>query len=194
MIFTFIYHLQILNLSAWTLSIAAMLLVVFGNYPFYQFHYGLLMHWVAFFGRSLRATSFLLAIISSINWFLSHRWWLPLSRLSYPLCLIHYPIFQITMFSMKIAPDFNELSTNYHFIPIYIIYIVVAIVATLAFESPIISSTNMIFSNSKDSGSNITLHKTNSKKKKWKPLINTWTKPNPAILWFVLNVCLIRMV
>lgn len=155
-----------------------MLLVVFGNHPFYQnneyltpLHYGL----YDALSRVLWSIALCYIIFACfynfggpINWFLSHRWWLPLSRLSYPLCLIHYPFFQITMFSIKSVPDFNELSTNYNFIPTYVMCVVVAVVATLAFESPIIIIAKIIFSNSKasDSGSNITLHKMDLKKKK----------------------------
>lgn len=82
-----------------------------------------------------------------INWFLSHPLWQPLSKLSYSICLIHYPILKLTLFTTKSLPHFNELTINYNFISAYILCIGVAIVVTLAIEAPLITMTKMIFDN-----------------------------------------------
>lgn len=134
-----------------------MVLIVFGNHPFYQssanltpVHYGLYDALSRVFW-SIALCYIIFACYHNlggpINRFLSHQLWLPLSRLSYPLCLIHYPFFQITMFSVKSVPHFDELTAIYSFIAAYMLCIVVAIVATLAFESPIITIAKIIVSN-----------------------------------------------
>ncbi|XP_055306590.1 nose resistant to fluoxetine protein 6-like, partial [Sitodiplosis mosellana] len=43
-----------------------------------------------------------------VNWFLSHRLWLPLSRLSYSIYLIHYHVLLVIMGATKTAPVFTE--------------------------------------------------------------------------------------
>lgn len=157
------------------LSIAAMLLVVFGNHPFYQNNPNLVpLHYGLYDGLSRVFWSIALCYIifacaynfgGPINWFLSHQWWLPLSRLSYAICLFHYPILKATLFTLKSLPEFNELTINFNFITAYLVCIVVATVATLAFESPIITIAKLIFSNKKDSESKTTQHKKDLKKK-----------------------------
>lgn len=147
-----------MNLAAWTLSTITMLAIVFGNHPFYQNNPNLMpLHYGLYDALSRVSWSIALCYVifacvhnagGPVNWFLSHPWWLPLSRLSYALCLVHYPILIVTMFTIKSSPHYNELTVAYDFPSFYILSIFVAIVATLAIEYPIINITKMIFSNS----------------------------------------------
>lgn len=80
-----------------------------------------------------------------VNWFLSHPLWQPLSRLCYAIYLLHFLAILIFMASMKTTPYFTEVSAFHAFIGFYVITVFVSIVATLAFESPIIIIEKQIF-------------------------------------------------
>lgn len=151
-----------------------MLAIVFGNRIFYQnnpnlvpLHYGLYDALSRVFW-SIALCYIIFACVHNlsgpVNWFLSHPWWLPLSRLSYAICLIHYPLLKVTMFTVKSLPHFNEFTIIYGFITAYMSCIFVAIVATLTFELPIINITKILFSNSKQSDPNHVPNRKNSKK------------------------------
>lgn len=45
-----------------------------------------------------------------INWFLGHPLWQPLSRLSYSIYLVHFPIVILTTATLKSSLYFSELS------------------------------------------------------------------------------------
>lgn len=106
---------QLFNLCAWTLSLVAMLSAILANYPLCQpesniapLYYGL------YDGLSRVAWSFALCYIifacvngygGPFNWFLSHPLWQPLSKLSYSIYLLHFPVIMVTLATTE-APAF----------------------------------------------------------------------------------------
>lgn len=96
------------------------------------------------FGRVIWSTALCYIIFACvhnaggpINWFLSHQGWEILSKLSFAIYLVHIPVILMTMSTFNDAPHFNEISAILNFIGVYVLSILVAIPATLAFELPI---------------------------------------------------------
>lgn len=89
-----------------------------------------------------------------INWFLSHPLWQPFSRLCYSIYLLHFPVVMVTMASMKTSPYFSELIAFHAFIGNYTLTVFVSLIATLAFESPIVIIEKLIFDPKKKPESN----------------------------------------
>ena len=71
-----------------------------------------------------------------VNWFLSHPWWQPLSRISYAMNLLNYAVITLTIGSMKAVPHPTELSVALSIVDVSILTCFVAIFATLAIEMP----------------------------------------------------------
>lgn len=109
-----------LNLFGWFVSSAVMFIVIFGSYPFQQldskmtpFDFGLFEG----LGRVVWAASLCYIIFACangyggpINWFLAHPIWQPISRLSYPIYLLHLPVIWMTMATIKSPLYFSELN------------------------------------------------------------------------------------
>lgn len=154
--------------------------VILANYPLAQLdskatplHYGL----YDAFGRVGWAIALCYIIFACIhnyggpiNWLLAFPLWQPLSRISYAIYLLHFPVILVTMATMKTSLYFSELNAvsfvqfeyfivftitiflylQFHaFIGNYFITVFVSIVATLAFESPIITIENLLFDSKK---------------------------------------------
>lgn len=117
----FLFHLlQIFNLLAWGKSLLMMAAVIFAYYPYAQpnsdstaLEFGL------YEALSRVAWSIALCYIifacahgygGPVNWFLSHPLWQPLSRLSYSIYLVYFPVIIATTGSMKTPPYFTELN------------------------------------------------------------------------------------
>lgn len=79
-----------------------------------------------------------------VNWFLAHPLWQPVSRLCYSIYLWHAPIILLTSTTLKEPQYFTEFMTYHLFIGNYIITVFVSLVATLAFESPIVILEKML--------------------------------------------------
>lgn len=120
-IFFFLFHLlQIVNLLAWAKSLSLMAMVIFAYHPYAQpnsdttaLEFGL------YEALSRVVWSIALCYIifacahgygGPVNWFLSHPLWQPLSRLSYSIYLVHFPVIIATTGSMKTPPYFSELN------------------------------------------------------------------------------------
>lgn len=73
-----------------------------------------------------------------INWFLSHPYWKPISRICYSTYLVHFQIILAMTASLKTSLVFNQFAALQDFIGMYLLTIIVSIIATLAFESPIL--------------------------------------------------------
>lgn len=73
-----------------------------------------------------------------VNWFLSHPYFQPLNKLGYAIFLIHYPIIVWNVFTMKGEPFFSEQLLYNTFFATYMLSIFISILATLAFESPVL--------------------------------------------------------
>lgn len=149
------FRFQQLNRFACTISSVAMLLVIFANYPFQQpdlsispLYYGLYdtlsrVIW------SIALCYIIFACVhnstSLVNRFLSHHAWQPISRLSFAIYLVHPIVLVTSEASMKSPPFFNEILFLRDFIGNFVISVVVAVLASLAFESPIVNIEKLIF-------------------------------------------------
>lgn len=109
-----------MNYLGWLISFTIMAAVIFGNYPLQQpkstntkLDYGL-YDALSRVGWALALCYIIFACVHGyggpINWFLSLQFWLPLSRLSYAIYLIHFPIILMNVLTMKQAPYFNEMT------------------------------------------------------------------------------------
>lgn len=146
-----------MNLIAWILSFAAMAAVILATYPLHTesfansltpIHYGLYDG----LSRVLWAMALCYIIFACvynsggpINWFLSHPRWQPLSKLSYCICLFHYPLIIFIMFTAKNTPHFDDVIGFHGFVANYVLSIFVAIVMMLAFETPLNNIQKLIF-------------------------------------------------
>lgn len=106
------------NLAGWTVSLTLIAMVILGNYPFLQadnqfspLQFGL------YDALSRVAWAIALCYIifacthnggGPINWFLSHTFWKPISRLSYALYLVHVLVMGDSMGAMTTVPYFTE--------------------------------------------------------------------------------------
>lgn len=109
-----------MNLFAWIVSLALMLVVIFANYPLLQpnrqstaLEHGLYDS----LSRVAWASALCYIIFACVhgyggpvNWFLSHPLWQPLSRLCYSIYLLHFPIVLVIQATMKTTPYFSEVS------------------------------------------------------------------------------------
>ncbi|XP_031616894.1 nose resistant to fluoxetine protein 6-like [Contarinia nasturtii] len=137
-----------LNACFWTLSLTTMIVTIFINYPLQQldennrispFVYGL------YDALSRIAWSITLCYIifacdngygGVINRFLSHPFWLPLSRISYAIYMLHNYVIGIVI-NTPTSQYFSETEAYKMFIVVYVVTIFVSIIGTLAFETPI---------------------------------------------------------
>lgn len=146
-----------MNFCAWTVSLVLMAFAIFGYHPFYQFtslnttslEYGLydaLSHII----WSLPVCYIIFACAHDsggvINRFLSHPAFQPVSKLSFAIYLVHYPVVFLTVASIKTLPYFNEITLAQSIIGNAVLSILVAIPATLAFELPIDTLDKLILS------------------------------------------------
>lgn len=80
-----------------------------------------------------------------INRFLSHPIWQIISRLSYAIYLVHHPVILLTAASIKTLPYFNEITFIQSAIGNIGLSMIVATLATLAFDSPIDVIDKLVF-------------------------------------------------
>ncbi|XP_055308952.1 O-acyltransferase like protein-like [Sitodiplosis mosellana] len=155
---------KIFNISAWTVSIALMVVVVFFRYPLQQTDSTATpLEYALYDALSRIVWSIALFYIvfacvnkygGCLNWFLSHPLWLPLSRLSFSIYLLHYYVTVVIMGGTKTAPVFTEWNLICTFIKVAVITILVSIVASLVFESPIVIFEKYLFGSTKSSRQN----------------------------------------
>ena len=147
------------NLFAWALSLAIMAAVIFGNYPLVQTDstatplvYGLYDALSRVFW-SIALCYIIFACVHNsggpVNWFLSHPLWQPISRICYAIYILHFIVVLIMGATLKTPPYFSELSAFHTFIGNYILVVCISIVATLAFESPIVVIEKILFGQNK---------------------------------------------
>lgn len=147
-------------MCAWTISLALIAIAIFGFHPFYQFtnikttalQYGLydaFSHFI--WSIPLCFIIFACARNSggAINWFLSHPFWQPISKLAYAIYLVHCPVTFLTTASIKTLPYFNEITLLQSIIGNTGLSILVAILATLAIDAPIEAIDKLIFTSNK---------------------------------------------
>lgn len=145
-----------LNLFAWTISLATMGIIICLTYPLEQLdseyqpiHYGI------YDGLSRVSWSIALCYIifacvhnsgGPVNHFLSHPLWQPFSRLCYSIYLVHIPLIISMAATMKTPFYFTHLSLFQNIILTYILTVLVSAIAALIFESPIVTIEKLIFS------------------------------------------------
>lgn len=138
---------------------ATMAAVIFVNYPLAQLdskntslEYGL-YDALSRVGWALGLCYIIFACVHKsggpINSFLGHPLWQPVSRICYSIYLLHFPIILIVMASLKTSMYFSELTAFHAFLGNYVITFLVSIVATLAFESPLVVIEKLIFGTNK---------------------------------------------
>lgn len=145
------------------MALAAMATVIFANYPLQQtdskhtpLEYGL---YDAFsrVGWAIALSYIIFACVHGsggpVNWFLSHPLWQPLSRLCYSIYIVHYPVILFVMGTTKTSIYFSELTAYHTFIGNFVLTVLVSIVASLAFESPILILEKILFGSRKRSDS-----------------------------------------
>lgn len=98
-----------------------------------------------------------------IDWFLSHRFWQPMARLSFAIYMVHRPIPLLMVGTMKTIIFLSEPVFFFNILINCILSIAVAIIATLAFESPIINLEKIFFENRLKIKSPIIIDKQNIK-------------------------------
>lgn len=111
---------QIVNLTAWVVALALMALCLLANYPFWQkdsqatpLVYALYTS-LSRIGWALALAYVIYACVHGyggpVNWFLSLSFWLPLSRLSYSIYILHFPVIFIIMASAQTPYYLTEFS------------------------------------------------------------------------------------
>lgn len=114
-----------------------------------------------------------------VNWFLSHPYWKPISRICYSTYLVHFQIILAMTASLKTSLVFNQFAALQDFIGMYLLTIIVSIIATLAFESPILIIEQFIHNSvgettklrSKSNGNTIEIRKDSSENRYFKQKI-----------------------
>lgn len=159
-----------LNIFAWTLSLASMVSIILLYYPLVQLNSkSSTLHNALFdaLGRIVWPLALCYIIFACIhnhggpiNALLSHPCWQPISRISYSIFMTHFFVIRITTISTKTSIVVNDwiivrmllirskrlkliikivsLPQFQTFIVNIVLTIMVAIVTTLAFESPLI--------------------------------------------------------
>lgn len=84
-----------------------------------------------------------------INWFLSHPFWAPISKLSYAIYMVHFPVVMITTGVMRTPFPVSETAMLQQFFGDFVLSFLVAIPATLAFEMPIDAIDKFLFHSKK---------------------------------------------
>lgn len=72
-----------------------------------------------------------------INAFLGHQLWQPLSRLSYSIYLLHYPVIRIAIFSAKSTSYYTEFMFYQLFFGFLMLSVFVSIIGSLSVELPV---------------------------------------------------------
>lgn len=141
--------------------------IVFGSYPFYQIvptttplQFGLYeamsrIFWPMALCYIIFACRHKLG--GPIDTFLSLPMWQPLSRLSYAIYIVHFPLLTLINSTKKTPSYFSEVTVNQNFISIFVLSTFIAIPMTLAFELPINAINRLITGSNTKHNSNETL-------------------------------------
>lgn len=125
-IFVFLLFAQLFSIFSWTISFALIMVIIYVNYPLQQLDskatsldYGL-YDALRRIGWSIALCFIIFACHNNcggcVNWFLSHPFWQPISRLSYSIYMLHYHVLTVTMVTLKTPPLFNALNLVRFFI------------------------------------------------------------------------------
>jgi peptidoglycan/LPS O-acetylase OafA/YrhL len=142
--------------AGWVFSLGLIAAVIFGMQPLAQIDYTQHSQWADTMYGSLSILAWSLALSwiiwacvngygGPVNSFLSWTFWQPLGRLTYSMYLLHLPLQYIMIYGTKTHFNFSNVSAAYMVWGDFGFTLTVAIVWTLAFESPIITIEKFIF-------------------------------------------------
>lgn len=150
----------------WTVSLTAMLAIIFGDYPFQQpdSYMNHNIAWDAIYESTNRvAWSGCLGWIvfacvngygGPVNTLLSLSVWQPLGRLSYSIYLLHLPMQMILTGSLRNAFYFDDIRAVHRFWGDFGLTVTLAVLWSLAFESPIVVLEKLLFGSARKSNPN----------------------------------------
>lgn len=116
----FHFYSQIIVLLGWTIALGSILAIVFGIYPMFQ-PWHVKTHLESAIYETFSRVSWAICLSwmifacvngygGPINWFLSSTFWQPLSRLSYSLYLVHFPVQFVMLANVKANGYFSDLN------------------------------------------------------------------------------------
>lgn len=141
---------------AWIVVISSMLVIIFGQYDLQQENFQDNSLIADALYESTRRVSWSICtswIIFAcfhgygglVNQFLSLKFWMPLSRLSFCVYLLHLPIQMIYLSSIRSPQYFSNFRATHKFFGDFSIAVLVSICWSLAFEHPIMNLIAIIF-------------------------------------------------
>lgn len=146
---------QTILLLGWFAALGMVLGVVFGNYPLQQidnestplvgglYHGITRVSWCMALGWIVFACHF--GYGGPINWLLSLPIWIPFSRLTYAIYLLHLCIMMYITGQCRTSTSFSQLGAIHRSLGDLLFTVIIATLATLAFESPIVVFEKVLF-------------------------------------------------
>ncbi|XP_031634993.1 O-acyltransferase like protein-like [Contarinia nasturtii] len=147
---------KLVNLLGWIISFSLMTTAIFANSPSIQLNNNKTSALNQALCESLSRVAWAIALLyiifacvhncgGVINWFLSNPLWQPISRLSFPIYLIHFPVVVYFHATMKSTPHISEATTYHIFFGDFVTTFILSIFAALAFELPVVELEKLIF-------------------------------------------------
>lgn len=141
--------LQYICTLGWTLCVGTVIAVLAGNYPLQSSAYPD-SPWAGGAYEALSRVTWAAAVAwlvfacahgygGPVNWWLSLPGWQPLARLSYTIYLVHLPVQVVLVAQRRVPGYFNDLYGVAAFWSAFGVTLMVAVLWTLAFESPVLS-------------------------------------------------------
>lgn len=144
-------------ITGWTVSTVAMAAIIFGDYPFQQpdSYMNHSIVWDAVYESTNRVVWagclgwIVFACINGyggpVNTLLSLSVWQPLGRLSYSIYLLHLPIQMMLAGTLRNPVHFDDVTATHKFWGDFGLTVTLAILWSLAFESPIVILEKLLF-------------------------------------------------
>lgn len=149
------FFLQFVIYLGWFAALAMVAAVILGNYPLQQldtkstplegglYHGITRVTWCMALGWIVYACHF--GYGGPINWLLSLSVWLPFSRLTYAIYLLHLCVMMYVTGQCRTSNTFTQLNAIHRTLGDVFFTVFLASLATLAFESPIIVLEKALF-------------------------------------------------
>lgn len=141
----------------WAVSLIAMLVIIFGDYPFQQpdSYMDISIVWDALYESTNRVVWagclgwIVFACINGyggfVNTLLSLSVWQPLGRLSYSIYLLHLPVQMMLAGTLRNPIHFDDIGATHKFWGDFGLTVTLAVLWSLAFESPIVVLEKLLF-------------------------------------------------
>uniref|UniRef100_A0A8D8CWM4 Nose resistant to fluoxetine protein 6 n=1 Tax=Culex pipiens TaxID=7175 RepID=A0A8D8CWM4_CULPI len=148
---------RVVVIVGWTVSLIAMLAIIFGDYPFQQpdSYMEHSIAWDAMYESMNRVVWagclgwIVFACINGyggpVNTVLSLSVWQPLGRLSYSIYLLHLPLQMMLAGSLRNSVHFDDVTAIHKFWGDFGLTVTLAVLWSLAFESPIVVLEKLLF-------------------------------------------------